>query len=192
MIETTTTNRIRQAAFALFEQDGVDATSVAAICRAAQVSNGSFFHAYATKDALAGDIYLSALASYHAAMVKAVSGNPSAADGVTALVRAHVSWVVRERGLATFIFEQVRAGWLDTLREAQKAENARYRDALNGWRLRHVSEGALADLEDEVFMAQLIGPAQMICRAWLSGRRSQSPKTHLPDLARCAQMVLCT
>lgn len=43
---------IRRTALALFEQRGVDAVSVAEICRAARVANGSFYNFFRSKDAL--------------------------------------------------------------------------------------------------------------------------------------------
>lgn len=187
----TTAQSIRQAALVLFEAGGVEETSVAAICRAAGVSNGSFFHAFATKDALAGDLYLSALETYHAAVLKPLARQPTSHDGIRALVRAHVMWVVKEKASARFIFEQARAQWLDGMREPQAQENAAFLAALNAWRQPLVENGTLRAVPDAIFVSQLIGPAQLICRGWLAGRTGVSPRSLVPELAEAACRALC-
>jgi AcrR family transcriptional regulator len=47
---------IRRTALDLFEKRGVDAVSVAEICRAADVANGSFYNFFRSKDALIADL----------------------------------------------------------------------------------------------------------------------------------------
>jgi AcrR family transcriptional regulator len=51
-------DRICDAASDLFDRLGFEATSTAAICKAAGVSNGSFFHAFPNKESLGAALYL--------------------------------------------------------------------------------------------------------------------------------------
>ncbi|MGL4559389.1 MAG: TetR/AcrR family transcriptional regulator, partial [Afipia sp.] len=37
---------------------------------------------------------------------------------------------------------------------------------------------------------QIIGPAQFVCRAWLSGRDSSDPRSHADELIACAVRAL--
>jgi hypothetical protein len=37
-----------------------------------------------------------------------------------------------------------------------------------------------------IFISQVIGPAQIFCRAWLTGRERRDPREHAPLLAQCA------
>ncbi|MGN7932910.1 TetR/AcrR family transcriptional regulator [Sphingopyxis sp. 22461] len=186
----TAGDRIRAAALALFDRDGVERTSVAAIRARADVSNGSFFHAFPTKDALAADLYLAIVADYHAAFATPLGTERAAPDMIAGLLEAHLDWVAEERPKAKFLFEQARAEWLASVREKQAAENERFAAALDGWRLPAVDAGDLVPMPAAMFIAQLIGPAQILCRAWLSGRSSADPRTHQILLVEAAVRAL--
>ncbi|MBV1933977.1 MAG: TetR/AcrR family transcriptional regulator, partial [Parvibaculaceae bacterium] len=105
-------HKLLAAAEELFDQQSYDSTSVAQLCTAAGVSNGSFFHAFRTKDALAAQLYLAALEDYHAALAVPLGHNPAAKEGIAALIRAHLNWVVDNRRQAEFLFNQSRSDWL--------------------------------------------------------------------------------
>jgi AcrR family transcriptional regulator len=185
-----TREKIRAAAMELFDRDGLERVSAAAICRAAGVSNGSFFHAFATKEALGADLFMSALEAYHAAMTDALADDPDAVIGVARLVRAHLGWVVDCRPMARFLFEQSRSGWLVHVRERQSRENELFAVALDRWRAPLVRAGALVDVTSAVFTAEIIGPAQIFCRAWLSGRSPADPREQADALINCALRAL--
>jgi AcrR family transcriptional regulator len=182
--------RILSAALDLFDGQGVGRTSVAAVCREAGVSNGSFFHAFATKEALCAELYLAALESYHRAMVASVADALDAPEGVARLVRAHLDWVVDSRTHARFLFEQSRSEWIAHVRERQALENEHFARQLDEWRVPLVRAGRLLDLPRSVFIAQLIGPSQIFCRAWLSGRSAADPREQAVTLVDCACRAL--
>lgn len=186
----TTRAAILEAGFETIERAGFEAATVAAICKAAGVSNGSFFHAFPSKDALAAELFLTALKAYHVAMVEALRDDPDAARGVAALVGAHLDWVVSERRAARFIFERPRAEWMTYIREAQRVENADFVAAIEAWRGPLTAKGAMRDLPASLFMAQIVGPAQIFCRAWLSGRVDEDPQAHAKGLIDCAVRAL--
>lgn len=181
---------ILRAGFEIIDREGFEASTVAAICKAARVSNGSFFHFFATKNALAAELFLTALRHYHSAMANALAEDSNGVEGVTALVETHLEWVVREHFAARFIFERSRAEWMAHIREAQHAENASFASAIEHWRSPRIAEGVLHDLPPGVFLAQLIGPAQIICRAWLSGREAGDPRAHKQILIDCSIRAL--
>lgn len=187
-----TDEKIRSAALALFDAARFEAVSVAAICRAAGVSNGSFFHAFATKEALGAALFLSALELYHAAMAAAVADDPDAATGIARLVTAHLAWVVESRPQARFLFEQSRSDWLVHVRERQAQENARFAGQLDRWRAPLMAAGHLAQIDSILFQAQLVGPAQIFCRAWLSGRSAADPRDQADRLIDFARRALLT
>lgn len=186
----STRDKITGAALALFDTEGFEKTSVASICRNAGIANGSFFHAFPTKDALAGDIYMSLVGEYHASMVAGLVPGLDAAQGIAALIGNHLDWVVAQRSKARFLFEQARAEWLAPIRERQADENARFAEQIEIWRAPLIDDGALLDMPSVIFTAQLIGPAQILCRAWLSGRSDVLPTQSLPLLISCAQRAL--
>lgn len=177
---------ILSAGLQRFDREGFDQVTVASICAAADASNGSFFHFFHSKQGLAAELFLEALASYHAAMVRPLVTNPSAEAGVAALVEAHLGWVVESRGQAKFLFEQARAEWLADIRKEQQAENAKFRSRIATWVHPLVAAGTLRLMPPQLFIGQIIGPAQIVCRAWLSGRERDDPRTHGELLAACA------
>lgn len=177
---------ILSAALQRFDRDGFDHVTVASICAAADASNGSFFHFFRSKQGVAAELFLEALGSYHAAMVKPLAGNPSAEAGVTALLEAHLAWVVECRRQAKFLFEQARAEWLAGIMKEQRAENATFRERIAAWIDPLVAAGALRPMPASLFIGQIIGPAQIICRAWLAGREREDPRIHSALLAGCA------
>jgi AcrR family transcriptional regulator len=183
-------DRILGSAFGLFGEAGYEATSVAEICRRAKVSNGSFFHAFSTKEVLGADLFMSALEDYHAAMTLPLRTRPTARDGIGRLVRAHLDWVVLSEPRARYLFEQSRPEWLVHVRDRQASENDRFGRTISEWRQPLVASGALLDLPPGVFTAQLIGPAQIFCRAWLSGRSKTDPREHAKNLIACARRAL--
>src|SRR3954470_8506810 len=93
------------AGLAVFDRDGFEGATVAAIRTRARASNGSFFHFFGSKKQLAGTLFLEILQRYHASMVAAIEPASGAREGVARLVRAHLDWVVNNRREARFLFE---------------------------------------------------------------------------------------
>ncbi len=185
-----TRESLLEAGIIAFDSAGFGATTVAALCAAAGVSNGSFFHCFGTKEGLAAAIYLDSLCAYHAHLVQALDAGPDAAAGIAALVQAHLDWVVQERRAARFLFEQARAEWLPTIHTRQQAENQTFAARIDAWRGPLVQQNSLRPLSSWLFFSQLIGPAQMLCRAWLSGTHDADPRQHAASLIDCAQRAL--
>jgi len=178
------------AGLAVFDRDGFEGATVAAIRRQASASNGSFFHVFASKKELAGALFLDVLARYHAAMLAALDPSPSARDGVGGLIRAHLDWVVNDRPEARYLFEISRSEWAEAVRDDQRAENARFSDGIERWRAPLVARGELLAMTPVLFLGQIIGPAQIFCRAFLSGRDRADPRQQADILIACAVRAL--
>lgn len=169
---------------------GFGAATVASICAAASASNGSFFHHFGSKEGLAATLFINALEHYHATMLRDLKEGSSAIDGVASLVTAHLIWVTRQRRLAKFLFEQTRAEWLVHVREQQQAENGGFAARIEAWRAPLIAAGILRPMTPMLFISQVIGPAQILCRAWLSGRTTDDPRRHAEALIECAVRAL--
>ena len=59
-----TRRRVLDAALRCFLEEGYERTTIARILERSDVSNGSLFHHFATKEAIADALYLEAIASY--------------------------------------------------------------------------------------------------------------------------------
>jgi AcrR family transcriptional regulator len=178
------------AGLAVFDLAGFEGATVAAIRARARASNGSFFHFFGSKKELAGTLFVEVLQRYHAAVLAAIDASVSAPEGIGRLIRAHLDWVVNNRREARFLFEISRSEWNEDLRDAQRAQNARLAEGIEQWRAPLVARGELLPMTPTLFFSQIIGPAQIFCRAWLSGRDGSDPRDQADILIACAIRAL--
>ncbi len=178
------------AGLAVFDRDGFEGATVAAIRTRARASNGSFFHFFGSKKELAGTLFLEVLQRYHAAILAAVDASMSAEQGIGRLIGAHLDWVVNNRREARYLFEISRSDWADDIRDAQRAQNSRLAEGVENWRAPLIACGELLPMTATLFFSQIIGPAQIFCRAWLSGRDRSDPRHHADILIACAIRAL--
>ena len=175
--------QILQAALACFDEKSYEATTIAAICKASGASNGSLFHHFGSKEGLAAALFLSALESYHDALILNLAEKSKLEDGLRHMVSCHIRWVVEHRQEAKFLFEQSRAQWMSSIKGAQKSENQRFALAINTWRKPLIDAGELSDEDRAIFFSQVIGPAQLLARMWLSGSRDDDLREHIDTLS---------
>jgi AcrR family transcriptional regulator len=178
------------AGLAVFDRDGFEGATVAAIRTRARASNGSFFHFFGSKKQLAGTLFLEVLQRYHAAILAAIDASMSAEQGIGRLIGAHLDWVVNNRREARYLFEISRSDWADDIRDAQRALNSRLAEGVENWRAPLIARGELLPMTATLFFSQIIGPAQIFCRAWLSGRDRGDPRHHADILIACAIRAL--
>ena len=183
---TTAREDLLAAGLAVFDRDGFEGATVAAIRTRARASNGSFFHFFGSKKELAGTLFLEILARYHSAVIAAVDESCTAREGVARLIRAHLEWVVNSRREARYLFEISRSEWTEEIRGAQRTQNSRLAEAVQRWRAPLVERGELLPMSSSLFFSQIIGPAQIYCRAWLSGRDRADPREQADVLIACA------
>ncbi|MGL6060828.1 MAG: TetR/AcrR family transcriptional regulator [Bradyrhizobium sp.] len=187
---TTARDDLLAAGLTVFDRDGFDGATVAAIRHLARTSNGSFFHFFGSKKELAGTLFLEILQRYHASMLAALGAQPGAREGIALLIRAHLDWVVGHRREARFLFEISRAEWGEELRSAQRSENSRLAEGVERWRAPLIARGELFPMSATLFFSQIVGPAQVFCRAWLSGRERSDPRAQADTLIACAIRAL--
>jgi AcrR family transcriptional regulator len=178
------------AGLAVFERDGFEGATVAAIRTRARASNGSFFHFFESKKELAGTLFLEVLQRYHAAILAAIETTSDAQQGIRRLIHAHLDWVVNNRREARYLFEISRSEWTETVRDAQRAQNSRLAEGIERWRAPLIASGVLLPMTPTLFVSQIIGPAQIFCRAWLSGRDRTDPRIQAEILIACAIRAL--
>jgi AcrR family transcriptional regulator len=183
---TTAREDLLAAGLVVFDRDGFEGATVAAIRTRARTSNGSFFHFFGSKKELAGTLFLEILGHYHAAVLAALAGRCGAREGVAGLIHAHLDWVVNSRREARYLFEISRSEWTEEIRGAQRAQNSRLAEAVERWRTPLIARGELLPMPASLFFSQLIGPAQVFCRAWLSGRDGTDPRDQADILIACA------
>ena len=165
---------------------------VAGKCSYTLVLLGSIFHFFGSKKELAGTLFLEILQRYHASVVSALDPGAGASEGIARLIRAHLDWVVNNRREARFLFEISRAEWSEEVRDAQRSENSRLAEGVERWRSPLIVRGELFPMSASLFFSQIVGPAQVFCRAWLSGRDKSDPRGQADTLIACAVRALVT
>jgi AcrR family transcriptional regulator len=178
------------AGLAVFDRDGFEGATVAAIRSRARASNGSFFHFFGSKKELAGTLFLEVLQRYHAAVLAAVDASTGAEEGIARLIHAHLDWVVNSRREARYLFEISRSEWTEAVRDAQRSQNSRLAEGIERWRAPLIAGGELWPMTPTLFFSHIIGPAQIFCRAWLSGRDRGDPRQQADTLIACAVRAL--
>ena len=183
---TTAREDLLAAGLAVFDRDGFEGATVAAIRTRARASNGSFFHFFGSKKELAGTLFLEILQRYHGAVLAAIGETLGAKEGVARLIQAHLDWVVNNRREARYLFEISRSEWTEEIRVAQRAQNSRLAEAVERWRAPLIARGELLPMTPVLFFSQIIGPAQIFCRAYLAGRDRADPREQTETLIACA------
>ena len=120
----------------------------------------------------------------------AIDASTGAAEGIGRLIRAHLDWVVDNRREARYLFEISRSEWTDAVRDAQRSQNSRLIEGIERWRAPLIGRGELLPMTSTLFFSQIIGPAQIFCRAWLSGRDRSDPRLQADTLIACAVRAL--
>ena len=118
----------------MFDRDGFEGATVAAIRAQASASNGSFFHVFASKKELAGALFLGRCSAITPRFWPRSIRCLSAQDGIDRLIRAHLDWVVEHRREARYLFEISRSEWAEDVRDEQRAQNARFAEGIERWR----------------------------------------------------------
>jgi AcrR family transcriptional regulator len=191
MVRASTRDKITAAARSTFLEFGFEAATMQGIRARADVSNGSLFHFFPTKEAAAAIVFAEVIHSYQAGFLTIFGVlKPAAEKDVRAAVRWHLSWVAENRDLARFLFEYGRPGWAPAFSPEVRDANAHLQSVIGAWLVHHVKNGRLNPTSPEVLMALLIGPAQVLCRAWLAGRSETSPTHYERMLADAAWFAL--
>jgi AcrR family transcriptional regulator len=190
--ESTSARRaeILGAALECFQELGYEKTTIADIKARAQVSTGSIYHHFSSKEQLFAELYLEAIRDTQAFSLRALKSAKSAEEGVRALVGSYLRWVRREPEKATFLLTMRRAEFMGEVEAELEALNHELRKALAEWTEQHVRRGELPLLKMDVLMALLVGPSEDFARRWLRGKASTSLKESADLLGDAAWSAL--
>lgn len=159
--------RLRQAAYALFEQQGYAATTVDQIAAEAGVGRTTFFRVFGSKEDVIFPDH-EALAARVAARLDTLGDDPGAAPlGATEAARIVLEHYLAEGDLARARYRLTAS--VPTLRDREVSSTAgyrrRFRDALRGW----TGEDPGDDLRAEVVAGSIVTAHNHVLRRWLRG-----------------------
>jgi AcrR family transcriptional regulator len=177
---------ILRSALALFNQHGVEATTIEHIRSDSEMSVGAIYHHFVNKEGLVAALYMAALEDQGRLRDDYVGAAQSAESVIHALVHSYVDWVTQQPEWARFQFqaryEVAKSAFGDRLLHANQARNAK----LRAWYEEAVRQGAMQEFPLELLLSLIIGSTENYCRAWLSGRVKNSPDQYRAPLAEAA------
>lgn len=181
-----TASRLREAAYALFEQQGYAATTVDQIAAHAGVGRTTFFRAFGSKEDVIFPDH-EALVAQVAARLATLSDDPVAAPiGATEAARIVLEHYLAEGDLARARYRLTAS--VPTLRDREVSSTTGYRrlfrDALRGW----TREEAGDDLRAEVLAGAIVTAHNHVLRRWLRG--AVDDDTARAELDRALGLVL--
>lgn len=178
------------AAKKLFSERGYDAVSTAEIRQAAGMSNGSLFHHFGNKEGIAVAVFVSLVRTYQAEIAEKLSPTRQAAEGIEAFIRAHNQWIEGDPDGARILFNGHHPSWSDEALKKIRAENQGFGQALLDWKNDLDDKERLDNWSLALILATLVGPTQVMCRAWLSGQSKVPPSENVESLVKLAKNAL--
>jgi AcrR family transcriptional regulator len=97
--------QIIKIALDIFDQFGIENTTIEMICTATNTSIGSLYHHFGSKEGLAAKVYLSGLQQFSTRLLHAMQDCQTAQQAVFCIVENNVDWIDQNRTWAKFIFE---------------------------------------------------------------------------------------
>jgi AcrR family transcriptional regulator len=182
-----TRRRILDAALACFLESGYEQTTSTRICERSGVSNGTLFHHFRTKEAIADALYVEAMSSFQAGLWQLIRESPPSLHAAVRETIAHqAEWVEANVDLARFVYAR---GTLDAGSPGSdelESMNVVLAAAYEAWLGPFVRGGQVRDAPMLVLVALVTGPTHAIARRWLAGQTDQPLRDYVDELADAA------
>lgn len=177
---------ILRCALALFNEQGIEATTIDLIRAESKMSVGAIYHHFENKEGLVAALYMAALNDQGRLRDGYISAAESTEQLVHALVHSYVDWVVGQPEWARFQYQAryavAKSAFSDQLSQANHARNSKLKE----WFEDPIHREAMQNLPLDLVPSLIIGSAESYCRAWLSGRVKRSPDEYREQLAEAA------
>jgi AcrR family transcriptional regulator len=165
---------ILDAALDCFLTSGVARTTIGDLRIRSGASVGCIYHHFGSKERLAAQLYVEALADYHEAFLSALRTSRNARAGVEGAVRHHLLWVAEQPERANYLFHCREPEVTAISDEAAKALNASFYGEAGAWLAAQANNGRIRTLAPTLYHALWMGPSLEYARQWLAGKRSRS------------------
>lgn len=175
--------RALDAALALFDSQGVTATTIEEVRDRSGVSVGSLYHHFRSREGLLAALYQELLARYRAVLSAELADGSNARDLLEGFVRTHIAWSTTNPAAARFLLEQRRHPDLVASAEAElQSGTADFLRPLLGRLKPAVQAGEIRDLPAEILLSLVFGPVQSWLKLWLSGQSHLKPEAAAQQL----------
>ncbi len=178
--------RMLEAALACFNEHGIEPTTIEMILARCEASVGNLYHHFGSKDGLVAALFFCTLQDQAALVDEELAKAHTMREGVAALVYSYVDWVSAQPELARFMF-QARSAVSKGPHASELQQRNRLRAKLvMNWFAQADRPGRIKDWPTELLPSLIIGPAENLSRAWLSGRVKAAPAHYREQLAEAA------
>jgi AcrR family transcriptional regulator len=179
--------RILDAALECFLELGYERTTVAVIRERCGVSNGSLFHHFQSKEAIADALYVRAMASFQQGVWAVLHGRPTTLRYAVHGVIAHqLRWTEENAGLARLVYARDQltsdSPALADLASINRELTSELNEFLTPFRERgEVRAGSVV-----LISAIVNGPAHALARRWLGDGLERPLESYVDELTDAA------
>ncbi|MFU2327913.1 TetR/AcrR family transcriptional regulator [Pseudomonas sp. NFX98] len=177
---------IFRKALKLFNEQGIEATTIEMIRAECDTSVGAIYHHFGNKEGLVAALFFTALDDQARLRDSYLAEAQTTQAGVQALVHSYVDWVDSQPEWARFQYHARFAVTKGPLKDELATRNKARNKLLLEWLFNPERQEQLAGVPAELMLSLIIGQADSYCRAWLSGRVKGSPKAYRELLAEAA------
>ncbi|MBD9615397.1 TetR/AcrR family transcriptional regulator [Pseudomonas sp. PDM02] len=177
---------IFRKALALFNEQGIEATTIEMIRAECDTSVGAIYHHFGNKEGLVAALFFTALDDQARLRDSYLSEAKTTQEGVYALVHSYVDWVDSQPEWARFQYHARFAVTKGPLKDELATRNKMRNKQLLEWLSDSARGDELKCFPAELMLSLIIGQADNYCRTWLSGRVKGSPKVYRDELAQAA------
>ena len=186
-----TRTRILDAALACFLEAGYEQTTIARIRARSGVSNGTLFHRFPTKEAIADALYVESIADFQEGLWRVLERRPrSLRAAVRGTIAHQIDWIEANVERARFVYTRGTLEGESPSSPALEEMNRKLASAYQAWLQPLVERGAMRPMSMVVLNAVLTGPTHAIARRWLAGQVASPLHDYLDELAGAACAAL--
>jgi AcrR family transcriptional regulator len=184
-----TRDRILASARELFFSKGLDETSIAEICKHSGVSNGSLFHHFQTKEAMALEIFVGIRRHYWEHVLAAMEAESTVPAAAEASVQAAFDFQQRFSDEYFFMLDTSAAPWVLKHTSVLKDLNTAFSERAMKWAAPHMMKGDLPAFSIHTFGALIFGLPQWIAREVRAGLSSPDIDLVAKELAEIMRRI---
>ncbi len=178
--ERSTRQRALVAALALFDAQGVEATTIEQLCEAAGISTGSLYHHFGSREGLVVALYEDLLEQYRTAITAALVRQSGIRELLDAFVTTHIGWAMQNPTAERFLSEHRHHRTLTAVDDQLQGDTADFIRPLLRRIKPAIEAGVLKPLPPELLLSLVLGPVQ----TWLRLHRAGSSKLEAGMAAR--------
>jgi AcrR family transcriptional regulator len=186
-----TRTRILDAALACFLETGYERTTIARIRAHSGVSNGTLFHHFPTKEAIADALYVESIADFQEGLWRLLARRPrSLRAAVRGMIAHQIEWIETNAERARFVYTRGTLEGESPGSAELEEMNRKFASAFQAWLQPLVESGMVRPMPMLVLNAVVTGPTHAIARRWLAGQLASPLHDYVDELAEAASAAL--